>query len=494
MTHPASRLAQLALTGALVSLLACAPKAPPAPAVVPVEAPAPVDPLATRPTVGAEVPFTLPTPETATLSNGAGVWLVASPTLPLVTLTLSVPGGSSVDPKGKEGTAAIADRLLTQGAGTRDARAFAAAVEELGVQLDVSTGRTVSTIEMSFTKDKMGAALDLLADMVLRAKLTRVDFARERGILASDLRMAQDDAPSVAAKIAWAQWFGAGHPYSRPPDGTVAGMAAVTAKDAAAYNKAAWNAAGARFTVAGAVTKDELVAALEPHLGTPWKATTAAVAKLPAAPVHATTGTPPIVLVDKPGSAQTMFYLVFDGPAFGDPAVAPVRSGTVVLGGTFTSRLNALLREKRGFTYGARAGVQSLPGAGVRTITTRIRTDATAPAMTDLVGELAAIRAGVSPEEVTKARAAYRQDLVEAMESRAGIAGTFTPWNVAGLEPGALGAELAAVQAATPEQVKAAMSAYDLDKAVIVLVGDKARIAEPLAKAGFDKLVEVKPL
>jgi predicted Zn-dependent peptidase len=189
-----------------------------------------------------------------------------------------------------------------------------------------------------------------------------------------------------------------------------------------------------------------------------------------------------------------MFYLVFDGPAFGDAAVAPVRSGTVVLGGTFTSRLNALLREKRGFTYGARAGVQSLPGAGVRTITTRIRTDATAPAMTDLVGELAAIRAGVTPEEVTKARAAYRQDLVEAMESRAGIAGTFTPWNVAGLEPGALAAELAAVQAATPDQVKAAMSAYDLDKAVIVLVGDKAKIAEPLAKAGFDKLVEVKPL
>ncbi len=491
---PFSRLLSGVTQLALVGLLACGPKVPPA---APVEAPpAPVDHLGPIPAVGPEVPFALPTPETTRLSNGASVWLVSAPALPLVTVTVSVPGGSSVDPAGKEGTAAIGDRLLTQGAGKRDARAFAAAVEELGVQLDVDTSRAASTITMSFTKDKMGPALDLLADMVLRPTLTSVDFTREKDILLSDLRMGQDEPVAVAAKVAWLQWFGPAHPYSRPPDGTVAGMAKVTHKDAKAYHKAAWNAAGARITAAGAVTKDELVAALESRLGKPWKAGKPAVATLPPVPAHLSEsgGAAPIVLVDKPGSSQTMFYLVFDGPAFGDPALAPVKSGTVVLGGTFTSRLNALLREKRGFTYGARAGVQALPGAGVRTITTRIRTDATAPAMTDLIGELAAIRAGVTPEEVTKARAAYRQDLVEAMESRAGTALTFAPYHLAGLDPGALAVELAAMQAVTPDPVKAAMSAYDPAKAVIVLVGDKAVIEEPLAKAGFDKIVVVEPL
>ncbi|MDP2307827.1 MAG: pitrilysin family protein [Pseudomonadota bacterium] len=488
---PMSRLAQLALASVAVGLLACGPKVPVAPPPVAAPVAAPVDLLGPRPAVGAEVPFALPTPETTRLSNGAGVWVIPAPTLPLVTVSLSVPGGSSVDAPGKEGTAAMGDRLLTQGAGKRDARAFAAAVEELGAQLDVDTGRAASTITMSFTKDKMGPALDLLADMVLRPRLTAVDFAREKGILASDLRMEQDEPVAVAAKQAWVQWFGPAHPYSRSPGGTVKGMDAVSWKDAKGYHKLAWNAAGAKFTVAGAVTKDELVAALEPRFGAPWKAGKAAVATLPPVPVHESA---PIVLVDKPGSSQTMFYLVFDGPAFGDPSLAPVKSGTVVLGGTFTSRLNALLREKRGYTYGVRAGVQALPGAGVRTITTRIRTDATAPAMTDLMGELTAIRAGVTPEEVTKARAAYRQDLVEAMESRAGMAGTFAPYHSAGLDAGTLAVELGAMQAVTPDQVKAAMSAYDPTKAVIVLVGDKAVIQEPLAKAGFDKIVVVEPL
>ncbi len=483
-----SRLPVLALIG----LLACAPKpAPPVVDVAPAAPAAPVDPIGPRPEVGPEVPFTLPTPASAQLSNGAGVWVVPAPSLPLVTLVLSVPGGSSVDAPGKEGTAAIGDRLLTQGAGKLDARAFAAAVERLGIQLDVETGRAASTITMSFTKEQMPAALDLLADMVLRPKLTAVDFAREKGILVSDLKMAQDEPVAVAAKLGYAQWFGAAHPYSRPPDGTVKGMQAVTWKDAKGYHAKAWNAAQARFTVAGAVTKDEVLAALEPRLGKPWKAGTAATVTLPPVPAHDKL---PIVLVDKPGSAQTMFYLLFDGPAFGDPAAPPVKGGTVVLGGTFTSRLNALLREKRGFTYGARARVESLPGAGVRVISTRIRTDATAPAMTDLVGELANIRAGVTPEEVTKARAAYRQDLVEAMESRAGTALTFAAWQRASLPPESLGAELAAMQALTPDAVKAAMADYDPAKAVIVLVGDKAVIEKPLTDAGFGPFTVVAPL
>ena len=160
-----------------------AKKAPPPPAPV-VEAPAPVAPpvdaLATMPVVGPEVAFTVPVPEVATLSNGASVWVIAAPSLPLVTLTLTVPGGSAWDKPGKEGAAALADRLLTQGAGNRNAEQFAAEVERLGIQLDVSTGRAMSMITMSMKRDTLEPALDLLEDMLLRPATTEEDFRRER--------------------------------------------------------------------------------------------------------------------------------------------------------------------------------------------------------------------------------------------------------------------------------------------------------------------------
>jgi zinc protease len=274
-------------------------------------------------------------------------------------------------------------------------------------------------------------------------------------------------------------------------------MEAVTHEDAEGYHRRAWNAARARFTVVGAVTTDEVVAALEPRLGAPWKAGTAAAVELPdrAARVpDASGGTAPIVLVDKPGSSQTMFYLLFEGPGFGEPQAPEVKAGTIVLGGTFTSRLNTLLREERGYTYGARARVASLPGAGVRVIATRIRTDATADAMKDIVSELAKLREGVTEAEIAKARGAYRSELVELMETREDAALTFAPWHAAGLPPEALGAELAAVEALTPEAVRPAMAAYDPAKAVIVLVGDRAAIEQPLSEAGFGPFVVAEPL
>ncbi len=450
--------------------------------------PPPVDPLGPMPTVGAEVPFAVPTPAAVSLSNGAGIWVLAAPSLPLVTVTLWVPGGAAVDAVGKEGTAALADRLLTQGAGKRDARAFATAVEQLGVQMDVTTGRRASTITLSFAAEKLAPALDLLADMVLRPTLTKADYAREHGLAISDLRQAQDEPVAVATKVANAAWFGPNHPYGRPPEGTVAGMSATTRKDVVAYHKATWNAAGARFTVTGAITPEQVTAALEPRLGKPWKARTAPAIVLPPVPAHDAS---PILLVDKPGSAQTMFYLVFSGLPIGDPGLAAARSGTIALGGTFTSRLNGLLREKLGYTYGVRAKVESFPGAGVQSIGTRIRTDVTAEGMTALVGELTRIREGISAEELTKARGAYRQDMVEAMESRAGAALTFAPYQAAGLGPAALGLELSAMAAVALDDVKSAMAAYDPAKAVVVLVGDKAVIEGPLVNAGFDKITVV---
>lgn len=459
---------------------------PPPPAVV-----VPVDPLGAMPTLGPATAFSVPVPAVAALSNGAELWVVPAPSLPLVTLVLTVPGGSAWDKPGKEGVAALADRMLTQGAGTRNAEQFAAEVERLGIQLDVSTGRSVSTITLSMKRDTLEPALDLLADMVLRPKLAGKDFKREQRIALSDLQQAQDEPVTVATKLAYATWFGKDHPYGRPPDGTSAGMAAAKLKDLKAYHRAAWNAAGARFTVAGALTAADATAALEPRFGQAWKATTAiAVAVPPPAPRPEV----PVLLVDKPGSSQTMFYLMFPGVALGDPGLAAYRTGTIALGGTFTSRLNGLLREKRGYTYGARASVAALPKAGVLAITTRIRTDVTGPAMVDLLGELESIRKGVTDEEVAKARGAYRQDQVEAMESREGTAGTFAGWHAAGLAPDGLALELAAMGAVRREDVPAAMSAYDLSKAIIVLVGDRAVIEGPLKEAGIGAIAVVAPI
>lgn len=469
--------------------LGCAPKPVAPPPVAAVEAPPP-DPLATRPQIGAPATFTPPSPEVGALSNRAGLWVINRPALPLVSVVLHVPGGSAMDPRGHEGAAWLSDRLMTQGAGKLDATQFAETVERLGIQLEVSTDLDGSWLSVSMKKDQVGAALGLVSDMVLHPHWGVGDFKREKELAVGDLTQSLEEPPAVAARTALSLWYGALHPWGHPAEGTVKGMGQVTVKDVQKYHAQAWNAAGATFTVAGDITLAEAQAALEGTLGKAWAA--AKPAGVVASPAASWTDRP-LYIVDSPGAAQTMFYVQFPGRPEGDARLPALRTGTIALGGTFTSRLNALLREKRGYTYGVRARTVERHGDGSVVVSSRIRTDVTGPAMKDLLGELASIQAGLTLEELTKASGAYKQDQVEAMESVSGVAATFAGYQVAGFGPGQLNLDLLAMRTVTADAVKAEMSAYDMHHAVFLLVGDKAKIEPGLKEAGFSKIEVVVP-
>lgn len=474
---------------ALIALIGCAPKPVPPPPVAVVEAPAP-DPLAQRPEIGAPTEFTPPTPEVGTLSNHAALWVVNKPALPLVSVILHVPGGSALDPLGHEGAGWLADRLMTQGAGKLDAKAFAETVERLGIQIDVSTTLDGSQIAVSMKKDQLDAALGLVSDMVLHPHWGVPDFKREQELAVGELTQALQEPATVAARTALSLWYGKMHPWGHPAEGTVKGMAKVTVKDVQRYHTQVWNAAGATFTVAGDITTAEAQTVLEAHLGKAWSATKPA--GVTASPVPAWTDRP-LYLIDSPGAAQTMFYVEFPGRPQGDARLPALRTGTIALGGTFTSRLNALLREKRGYTYGAKARTLERHGDGSVVVFSRIRTDVTGPAMEDLLGELTSIQLGITEEELGKARGAYKQDQVEAMESCAGVAETFSNYQFGGFGPGQFTMDLVAMRTVTADAVKAEMAAYDWKHALFVLVGDRATIEAAITKAGFPKVEVVEP-
>ncbi len=476
------------MTLSLLLLLACAPKPVPVEAPV-VVTPVVVDHLGPLPAIPPATAWAPPTPTTTALANGAPVWTIPSPGLPLVTVVLSAPGGSARDPGAKEGTAWLSDRMMRQGAGKRDATAFAEQVDRLGLQLDVQTGRADSAIVLSARREVLEQGLDLMADMVLRPTYAAADFQREKGLAVDDLTAAQDDQPSVAAKLAWRAWFGPAHPYGKSPGGTVAGMKAVVLKDLKNYHAQVWRG-GFQFTVAGALSAEEATRLLDARFGKAPRSASAA----PVVPPVAVPSGMKILLVDKPGAAQTMFYWMFPGVSLGSTDLPAARAGTIALGGSFTSRLNQLLREKKGYTYGARARVEALPGGGALVVSSRIRTDVTAEAMKDFVAELERIQLGVTEEEMGKARGAFRQDQVEAMETRGGVATTFATYQSAGLGPEALGADLTHMGTVGADAVKAQMARYARAGALLVLVGDRAKIEQPLNDAGFGPLDVREPL
>ena len=441
---------------------------------------APVVDLTTPPTVAAAADFEPPTPAEFVLSNGLRVWVVERPGLPLVSLRLVIPGGSARDAAGQHGAANLADDALKHGAGDRDATAFAAEVERLALSLGVYTGGTASTVSLDAHVDRLDAGLGLMADMILRPRFDDDDVERLKSLQIGSLTEYADDPRMLAAWALDAQYYGDGHPLAHPTEGTIASVKGLKASDLRASYASRFVPDHAVLVVAGAVNGSKLTDQLEQHLGT-WAATGSTLQETPPPPAHSGSGRH--FFVHKPGTSQTALRIIMPAPTSEDAASAPAELGSIVLGGTFTSRLNRLLREEKGYTYGARASYDGKRNYGYLLARTNVQRDVSAPALVDLLGELEAYTDGIDEVELGKALGSWQTNVVEAMGSRSAIASAYAGYAAQGMPRTSLGDGLDKAQAATVADVNAAVKASRVAEAVIVVVGDLDEIREPIEAA-----------
>jgi len=456
-------------------LLACGPKAPPEPPTS-----EPVDPLATRPEVPAPGTWAPPVATAIPLDSGADAWVLTRDDLPLVSVRLWVPGGTLAGPAEHPGLVVLTDTLLMHGAGDRDAAAFAAHAEQLALSLESWSWEKGTVVSLDCHADQLDEGLALMADAVLRPRFSQPDVERERGLQMAELERARDDPRTVATWVANAEWYGEGHPSAVPSAGTLRGLKGADEKMVRADWKRRFAPEGARFIVVGDVDPTGVAAQLTAHFGD-WEGTATALPEVPAA--AGVTDGPRHLFVDAPGSSQSVLRVILPGHAVGTEAEIPTRLGAIVLGGTFTSRLNRLLREERGYTYGARATHSSGPAAGRLLAYTNVRGDVTGAALKDLLGELEQAAAGVDEAERAKAIGAARTEAIEGAGTRDALATALLSATADGLGPDALQHDLSAVTSTSEAAIDAALSGVDLTAALVVVVGDLAVIREEVEAA-----------
>ncbi|MCA9560122.1 MAG: insulinase family protein, partial [Myxococcales bacterium] len=203
------------------------------------------------------------------------------------------------------------------------------------------------------------------------------------------------------------------------------------------------------------------------------------------APGAPTTPTTP-VLVERPDSPQTMLLVIAPGPAAGAagrPAEALVYT---VLGGTFTSRLNQVLREDKGYTYGARARLPFQRGPGRATAGASVQTKVTQPALSDLRAQIAKMQAeGPTAAELEKARATARNGDVQAYEAVDDAADRLALLAGLGLAPEYDAAAAKLTEAVDLEAAKKAAAGLTLPAGAVVAVGDPAVVRAALQGLGL---------
>ncbi|HVL66193.1 MAG TPA: pitrilysin family protein [Vicinamibacterales bacterium] len=440
------------------------------------------------PTPGKTPELRVPKWTTGKLSNGAMLIVAERRDLPLVSFSITFLGGSNQFEKpDKLGVAAFTTSMLREGTRTRSAEQLALDLQLLGTSVGASVGSESGSLSFLSTTEKFGPTLEILGDMLLNSTFPDAALERLRGQRLVQLAQQNAQPGVIGSRVFSRVLYGQAHPFGQYT--TEATVKAVTRDDVVAFHKDYFEPGRAIVTVVGDIDLPTARAAIEKTLSG-WTAggSKPSFAYPPLPEQRATT----IYLVDKPGAAQSVVNIGLPGPPRSTPDYMPLQVMNFILGGHFQSRLNANIREEKGYSYGVNSWFAYGKGPGPFTANGDIVTEKTAEALQEFMKELRGIHGErpITDEEMQTARDSLIQRLPGQFESVQGIGSAITTLYVNDLPADYYQTYAKAVSAVTKEDVLRMAKKYiPLDRLNIVIVGDRKTIEAPLKGTGIAPIV-----
>jgi predicted Zn-dependent peptidase len=432
----------------------------------------------------------LPTIVKRQLANGLPVWIVELHEVPVAQVNLLLRAGTASDPPGKYGIASLTAAMLTEGAGSRSALEIADAVDFLGADLNASSGIDSSAVRLHVPVSRLSDALPIMADVALRPTFPPEELERQRQQRLTNLLQARDD-PATIASLAFSRvLYGPEHRFGTATMGTAATLKGFAAGDLTSFYRTAFRPENATLVVVGDITPDGVMPLLEKSFGA-WTAPASSTAPvtMPAAP---SPGQRQIYLVDKPGAPQSQIRIGTIGVARSTPDFFAIQVMNTILGGSFSSRLNLNLREKRGYTYGASSGFDMRLTPGPFSAQAGVQTDKTSESLTEFFNELNGILKTVPADELARAKNYVALRFPSSFETTGDIARRLEDAIVYRLPDDYYARYVQSIEAITAADVQRAAQKYiQPDRLAVVVVGDRKTI-EPGMRAL--KLGTITPL
>ncbi len=478
-------LVSIGCGGAPAGKVETAPPPQPSSAAVAAAPPDPEPWRAQRPPAGPSSELHFPVPEELQLKNGLKI-MVARKAVPVASLSLVFRHGGAAAPPGKSGLAALTARLLTEGTKRHPGVKLAEEIEQLGTTLDEDAGRDTSSLSLSALTQDVDRALSLLGEVATEPAFSPTDFERVQKEWLDGLR-GERQAPERLGSLATLGTL-LGKPHGSPVSGSLVDVQKLTIKDVVEFHRKAYRAGDALLVVVGDVDPTAIAKSAEKALGRLPQGSQSELELPFVAPAP-----PPakrLLIVDRPGAVQSTLMLAQLGSKRGDPGFEQRELLTTLFGGLFTSRLNLNLREEHAYTYGARAQNLATRSWGALLLATNVRTDVTADALKEAVKELQQLKdpklgKPIRPEEVARARADLVQSVGARLEYGQRLGATLSDLWLHGLPMDYYRKFPSLLAGETAESLTRAAAAIDLDRMVIVVVGDRQVIEKPLQALGY---------
>ena len=439
------------------------------------------------PIPGPDRPFHFPRIVRRTLANGLELRAVRHRAVPIVSMALLVPGGSSVDPAAGHGLASMTAGLLDEGSRGQSALEIADRIARIGGDFDIEAGLDAIVVGLTTLDRFFETGLALVHEVVTAPNLANDDFNRIRNLRLERLKQMKDHAAALAER-AFARTLYGSHPYGHLSLGSETSLAAMTVDETRAMHAALFTPHGATLVVVGDRAEDELLDAAA-AVFEPWRALSSPLSLDRDAPLVPPPAVDvPLAVIARPGSAQSELRIGHACAARSTPDYHALLVLNTILGGEFVSRLNLNLRESKGYTYGVRTGFSLRRGIGPFVMQTSVGTDVTAPAIREALDEIDAIadRRPATGDEVAQAFASLSKGYPRGFETAGQVARSVTQLALHQLPDSYFEDFVPRLSQITVADVSAAARKYlSLTKMSTVIVGDLDKIQESLPGLGL---------
>jgi zinc protease len=324
-----------------------------------------------------------------TLQNGINLLVIENNKIPAVSVRLVFKNSGSYFDKNKYGSSSLTAELLTKGTNDRSATQIAEEIDFLGASLLSGSDWDGSYISLSVLKKFLSSAVDVLKDIVMNPVFDEEEISRVKEQRIASILQGKDD-PSTLSDRMFNKVVFENSPYSYPPEGTEESIKKITQKDLIDFYSGHYKPSNLILALVGAISPEEALKIVNENFGS-WQyngSDNSVLTEQYNIGKNKTYSNSFIYIVDKPGAVQSNLRIGHIGIARNNPDFIAVTVMNTILGGYFGSRINLNLREKHGFTYGARCGFNTRIQPGDFSIDTDVRNDVTDTSIILIIDEL----------------------------------------------------------------------------------------------------------
>ena len=438
-----------------------------------------------EPSQGTSPKLNLPSTWTTSLKNGMKVYGIEQNEIPTVNFSLVMEGGHLLDDINKNGVANLITDIMMEGTANKTPQELEEEIEMLGARINMYTTRESIVISANCLVRNFDKTLALVEEILLEPRWDEEEFARIKIKTINEIKRSDANPNVVAGRVYNKILYGKNHIFSYPTSGTEASVEALTIEDLKTFYYKNFSPSISNFHIVGAITEADSKNILA-SFGEKWKAKEVII---PSYSIENNRDKASLYFVDIPGAKQSVINIGYISMARTDKDFYPAEVMNYKLGGSFSGNINLILREEKGYTYGARTGFNGSKIKGTFKASSSVRTNTTGESVSIFKEEIADYKNGVSQEDLDFTKNAMIKSNARRFETQFSLLGMLQEMSIYNLPLDYIAEEEAFISAMTLEQHKQLANKYlDETKMAYVVIGDAATQFSQFKDMDFDEV------